>query len=138
MHYLQKYGNKFFNFTFRSFKNASSLRPLLKQWVQTPVKYQKACQSARLLGLGFRLILIIFIITSLFSFSFTSFLPRKLSCEPKASKLSRRTDHLREAGDQPEPKLSLSDLWGLIRPYFGWLLAAIAVRFFTSLITSNR
>ncbi|PAV92004.1 hypothetical protein WR25_22122 isoform B [Diploscapter pachys] len=113
-------GTRFYsNYTFKSFKNVSSLRPLLKQWIQTPVKYQKACQSARLLGLGF---------------SFTSFLPRKLSCEPKASTLSRRTDHLREAGDQPEPKLSLSDLWGLIRPYFGWLLAAIVCAFLTAVI----
>ncbi|VDO62311.1 unnamed protein product [Heligmosomoides polygyrus] len=52
-------------------------------------------------------------------------LVRFAACDTKPH-LSKRADHLhKEYKRSREPSLSLSDVWSLIRPYFGWFLAAV-------------
>ncbi|KAK5981121.1 ATP-binding cassette transporter sub-family B member 8, partial [Trichostrongylus colubriformis] len=57
----------------------------------------------------------------------TCYLPllRYAKCKSK-SHLSKRADHLNnEYLSCEEPSLSFSDIWSLIKPYFGWFLAAV-------------
>ncbi|VDL71178.1 unnamed protein product [Nippostrongylus brasiliensis] len=55
-------------------------------------------------------------------------------CKSK-SQLSKRADHLNdEYLRDDEPSLSLSDIWSLIKPYFGWFLAAVLSAILAALV----
>uniref|UniRef100_A0A915A5B1 ABC transmembrane type-1 domain-containing protein n=1 Tax=Parascaris univalens TaxID=6257 RepID=A0A915A5B1_PARUN len=84
-------------------------------WLRRPLCYRTLLGTARLGGL---------------SLSFAVHWLRLSHCQPLTSaELSRRTEclshHLAEA---KEPELKLSDVCSLLKPYFGWFLAAVAVR----------
>ncbi|PIO65437.1 ABC transporter, ATP-binding protein, partial [Teladorsagia circumcincta] len=59
---------------------------------------------------------------------------RYAECKSKPH-LSKRADHLsKEYLSSKEPSLSFSDVWGLIKPYFGWFLAAVVSAVLAALI----
>uniref|UniRef100_A0A9J2PIB4 Mitochondrial potassium channel ATP-binding subunit n=1 Tax=Ascaris lumbricoides TaxID=6252 RepID=A0A9J2PIB4_ASCLU len=90
-------------------------------WLRRPLCYRTLLGTARLGGV---------------SLSFAVPLLRLSHCQPLTNaELSRRTECLSQhLTETKEPELKLSDVWSLLKPYFGWFLAAVACAMLTAFL----
>ncbi|CAD6186229.1 unnamed protein product [Caenorhabditis auriculariae] len=109
----------------RLFSTYSSLRPefrrivgnSINQWKSKPLDRKFLLKSLRLSGL-----------TAQFSAVFL----RRAECQ---ARLSKRSDIAkREREHDPEASLTLSDIFTLIKPYLGWLIAAVVCAVLSAII----
>ncbi|CAI5437488.1 unnamed protein product [Caenorhabditis angaria] len=85
------------------------------RWVSQPMKQAHVLKTLRICG---------------FSTGFTIATIRRLNC---SAKLSKRVEHIRSKDDD-EGSMSFRELWRLIKPFFGWFLAAVVCAILSAVI----